>query len=138
MKVPATLVLLLCALLITPVAAQTEQKPKAALGTAGSCEEAKALLDLLRNDVDGEGVIILVARLGDGERSRQINGPRLDAVWSYLHHAGQFPAERLVKAEGEKVGGSGRIDIYAKGRLTLTLTAKRGGDIVGTKSCGAH
>lgn len=133
MKFPAWIVLLLCAGLATPVAALTAQQSKPVLGTTGNVEEAKALLDLLHNEVGDEGVIILVARLGDGETSRKINGPRLYSVWSYLHHAGQFPADRLVKAEGEKVRGPGRIDIYAKGRLMLTLTAQRGRDIVGPR-----
>lgn len=136
MKSYAGMALLLCLALTFPVAAQTEPEAKPALGVAGSCEEAKALLDLLRNDVGDEGVIILVARLGDGEPLRKVNQQRLSNVWSYLHHAGQFPAQRLVKAEGEKARGAGRIDLYAKGRLMLTLTAKRGGDIVGARACG--
>jgi hypothetical protein len=138
MKVITMMVLLLCAVMVTPVAALTEQKSKPVLGMTGNCEEAKALLDLLRNDVGDEGVIILIARLGDGEASRKINGRRLYSVWSYLHHAGQFPSDRLVKAEGEKVVGPSRIEIYAKGRLMLSLTAKTGGDIVGPKTCGIH
>ncbi len=138
MKLPAWIVLLLCAVLAAPAPALTEQKLKPILGVTGNCEEAKALLDLLRNDVGDEGVIILIARLGDGETSRKINGLRLYSVWSYLHHAGQFPSDRLIKAEGEKVRGGGRIEIYAKGRLMLSLTAKPGGDIVGPKTCGTH
>lgn len=138
MKSSVRIVLLLCAVLAAHVSALTAQKSKPAPGKTESCEEAKALLDLLRNDAGNEDVIVLVARSGDGENSRKINGPRLYSVWSYLHHAGQFPADRLVKAEGEKVRGPGRIDIYAKGRLMLTLTAKRGGDIVGPRTCGTH
>lgn len=137
MRFRATITLLLCLAVGLTAAARTGDEPKSVLGVAGTCEEAKALLDLLRKDVGDDGVIVLVARSGEGETSRKINGQRLYAVWSYLHNAGKFPADRLVKAEGEKVRGRGRVELYAKGKLMLVLTAKRGGDIVGVKSCGS-
>jgi hypothetical protein len=128
--------LLLCLAAVSLVTAQTEGELKPVLGMAHTCEEAKALLDLTRNDVGNEGVIVLVARLGDREVSRRLNRQRLFNVWSYLHHAGGFPANRLVKAEGDRVRGFGRMELYAKGRLMLILPAKRQGDIVGVRSCG--
>ena len=116
--------------------ARAREQLKPALGTAKKCEEAKALLDALRNDAGAEGVIILVARLGDGE-SPKLNRRRLYAAWGYLHHAGQFPEGRLVKAEGERVRGRGRVELYAKSKLMLVLMAERpNDDIVGAKSCG--
>ena len=79
----------------------------------------------------------MVARLGDGETSPKVNRRRLYSAWSYLHHAGQFPENRVVKAEGERVRGAGRIELYAKGKLMLVLAAERvNADMVGEKSCG--
>jgi hypothetical protein len=119
------------------IVAQAQEKLVPPLGTAMKCEEAKVLLDVLRYDAGDEGVIILVARRGDGEPSPKINR-RLYSVWSYLHHAGPFPADRLVRAEGERVRGRGRVELYAKGKLMLILAAERpGDDIVGPKSCGS-
>ena len=135
MKLQAN-ILLLVMLITSPAVAYAQQRLDPVLGTVSNCEEGKALLDLLRNETGNEGVIILVARLGDGETSRKVNRERLYNTWSYLHHAGQFPDEKLVKAEGERVRGQGRVELYAKGKLMLVLTAKRNGDIVGVKSCG--
>ena len=131
--------LLLLLALVTPgfpiVQAQTKLDPPP--GTVRKCGEAKAALDLLRNDAGDEGVIILVARPGEGEYSSKVNRRRLYSAWSYLHHAGQFPEDRLVRAEGERVRGRGRVELYAKGKLMLILAAERpGDDIVGLKSCG--
>jgi hypothetical protein len=90
----------------------------------------------VRNLSGDDGIIILIARLGKGEYQRKSNRERLHAVWSYLHHAGQFPEHRIVKAEGDRVSGQGRVEIYANGRLMLSLTSSRKGDIVGRKTCG--
>ena len=136
MKIQTSVFLLLALAIAKPAVVPAQEVLAPILGTAKKYEDAKARLDMLRNEVGGEGVIILVARLGDGEKSRKVNRERLYNVWSYLHHAGQFPESRIVKAEGERARGRGRVDLYAKGKLMLVLTGRRNGDIVGPRTCG--
>ena len=136
MKIQKVFFLLIALAVISCTVADAQGKLEPVLGTSEKCEEAKALLDLLRIEAGDEGVIILVARLGDGEKSRKVNRERLYNVWSYLHHAGQFPESRIIKAEGERARGSGRVELYAKGKLMLVLSGRRNGDIVGPRTCG--
>ena len=137
MKLQMTIFLPVALAAVGCIDAQAQGKLVPTLGTAVKCEEAKALLDVLRNDAEDEGVIILVARLGASDPWPKVNRRRLNSVWSYLHHAGQFPESRLVRAEGERLRGRGRVELYAKGKLMLVLVAERpSDDIVGPKSCG--
>jgi hypothetical protein len=49
------------------------------------------------------GVLVVVARLGDGEGSRELNRRRLYNVREYLKERGGLAADKIVAAEGERV-----------------------------------
>jgi hypothetical protein len=90
--------------------------------------------------------IILVARLGNGERSRELNRRRLYNVQTFLlretkrqllYNVRSFPskhknisAESIVATEGEKVSGYGRVEIYVGGKLLTTLTVLKNEDLM--------
>ena len=71
--------------------------------------------------------IILVARLGKGERSSSLGNRRLAAWVGRLRDWG---ADRLVTAIGERTAGLGRVEIYVSGRLLYTILFKRNAAIV--------
>ncbi len=90
-----------------------------------SGDAAAALLtDINRQAEKTDTPIILVARLGDGETLRLWNRRRLHNV------AARLPsANSIIKTEGDKSKGKGRIEIYLKGQLLYTLLAHRNSDL---------
>jgi len=75
--------------------------------------------------------LIVIARLGDGERNRGLNRRRLHNVRTYLsEYVHARAAETIVTAGGERVSGYGRIELYVGGRLFHVLTLPRNGDLL--------
>lgn len=89
-----------------------------------NCETALALLDaaLIEAQKDKEGYIILIARLGDGEKSQAINRRRLNGTKDYLVRR---TANKVAAAYGERIKGRGRIEIYVTGKMFYVLTYTR-------------
>ena len=71
--------------------------------------------------------LILIARLGDGERTSELNRRRLYTVQKYFIARG-VPLGRLVVAEAERVKGYGRVEIYLRGELVDNLVGERCAD----------
>lgn len=94
----------------------------------GNCEMNAALLDSVRKEAleetNRDGAIILIARLGNGETSRMHSRRRLLIAKDYLIKYG-LPRQRIVAAEGERVDGYGRVELYVAGKLRLVLSANR-------------
>jgi hypothetical protein len=92
----------------------------------GNCETNSAELDDVRNEAIEAtakgGVIIAIARLGNRETSRVHTSRRLLAVKGYLVKYG-VPTRRIVTAEGERVDGYGRVELYVAGKLRNVLLA---------------
>lgn len=109
------------------------QNPNASQKTVPeNCEEHSATLDMMRNEVaSGSGkdsLVIAVARLGNGEISRGLNRRRLYNLGVHWKDYG-LPTERLILAEGERVKGYGRVELYVSGKLFDVLLVKRGKDL---------
>lgn len=68
--------------------------------------------------------IILIARLGTGETWRKWNWRRLHNVSARLNGVKQ-----IIKTEGERIVGKGRVEIYFDGMLLYTLLAHRNRDL---------
>lgn len=96
--------------------------------TPGGCELNAAALDSVRNEaleeVRGNGVVIVIARLGNSETSRVHNRRRLLAVKNYLSKYG-LTSQRVITAEGERMSGYGRVELYVDGKLRTALLANR-------------
>jgi len=94
----------------------------------GNCEMNAALLDSVRNEAleegNRDGAVILIARLGNGETSRVHNRLRLLIAKNYLSKY-SLPVQRIVAAEGERVNGYGRVELYVAGKLRVVLLANR-------------
>jgi hypothetical protein len=98
----------------------------------GTCETRSATLDMTRNEVvSGAGkdrVVIAIARLGDGETSRELNRRRLYNLRVHWNDY-KLPAGTLVTAEGDRAKGLGRIELYVDGKLFDMLVPKPGKDL---------
>jgi hypothetical protein len=93
-----------------------------------NCEMTFQLMEDVRNLIqakaDDKGVVILIARLGKGENSRTLNRRRL-----YNVREGFQVTLRIMKpiviAEGERVNGFGRVEVYLGGKFFGALVAQR-------------
>ena len=79
---------------------------------------------------DEEGYVIAIARLGNGERSPELNRRRLWFARDYLINRRGW--NRVVIASGERVKGLGRVELYVGGKLLYVLLHPKRGYI----SCG--
>jgi hypothetical protein len=88
------------------------------------CESFLALLDYAIMDWRNlEGThLILIARLGTGEYDRKLNLARLRYVEDYL----KKKDVQYVLAEGSRVDGLGKFEVYVGGRLQMSIALKRG------------
>jgi hypothetical protein len=93
------------------------------------CEFNSHTLDSVHHLGGGKGLIIVIARLGGGERSRALNSRRLQNVRAYLTETGwKRDPQTIILAEGERVKGYGRIEFYIHGRLMSVLGVSRNRD----------
>jgi len=103
-----------------------------------NCETYSADIDRMRSVfselIEKSDYLILVARLGRGEKNRDLNRRRLHNVSERVKAAG-IEAKKIVIAEGERVPGLGRIEVYAGGRMVESLRVKRNQDIC-VECCG--
>ena len=104
------------------------QTPYTILGT---CEDNISALSNAHHLAGEEGTIIAIARLGDGERNRELNSRRLHNVRMYLTEFDWHrPPQTLITAEGEPLKGYGRVELYVRGVLFAVLQVKRNQDLL--------
>ena len=77
---------------------------------------------------DPESAIIVVGRLGAGERSHSLAWLRLRAVRTYLSVDKKLTNE-IVLAEGDRAHALGCVEIYVSGQLRTTITVARNRNI---------
>lgn len=128
----AKLVLLSSLLVSTSVTvAQQERTWKPTDPILHNCEMNINLLSNAHHLAGDDTIIIAVARLGTGERNPEINRRRLHNVKAYLTSLGwKRRPETVVTAEGERVNGYGRIEIYVRGGHWATLAVRRNQDLI--------
>ena len=127
--------LLILALCVASAAGTVAQNQSASdpltLQPPDNCEGNSARLDVVRNKSRAAGenkVSIAVARLGSSEQSRELNRRRLYTIRSYLTAMG-LSSQRLITAEGERVQGYGRVELYIGGELVEVLAVERCQDL---------
>jgi hypothetical protein len=88
-------------------------------------DAAASLLDDVRRQAQTvDKPIILIARLGTGETLRKWNLRRLHNVAARL-----YGVKQIIKAEGERIDGKGRVEIYFDGMILYTLLAHLNRDL---------
>ncbi|HEX6731231.1 MAG TPA: hypothetical protein VF074_14500, partial [Pyrinomonadaceae bacterium] len=93
---------------------QVETKPT-------NCEFNIAVLTGAHRMAGDAGLVIMIARLGKGETKRELNRRRLHNARTFLIEFGQRAPQTIVTAEGERVNGYGRVELYAVGKLFHVL-----------------
>jgi len=127
-------IVLMSALLIGVVVAQDRAEPPIPFAFSqepANCETNRIRFDSyakqFRTTVDNHsGVIIAIARLGASERSGGLNRSRLYIVRATLIEDLGLREEDVVTAEGARVNGYGRVEIYIGGKLIDSLLVKHG------------
>jgi hypothetical protein len=111
-----------------------QSKPLAQMvveGNASSCESNAASFDNLAGFLRStEERLFVIARLGDGERSRDLNRRRLHNVRTYFKDGWpQIDPKRFVYANGDPVEGEGQVQFYLGSTLIQVSLIKRRKDI---------
>lgn len=103
--------------------AQTDLKPT-------NCENHIKMLEGA-NDVAGkDGLIILIARPGAGDTKPEISGRRLYSARAYLTDYLRLRSPKtIVTAEGDRVEGYGRLEIYVAGKLYQVLAIRANAEL---------
>ena len=103
-----------------------------------NCEQYSADIDRMTQDfselIGKSDFIVLVARLGKGETNRRFNQRRLHNIRERILARGIDP-KKFVIAEGEKVSGLGRVEVYAGGKLIEVFPVPRNRDVC-VECCG--
>lgn len=110
-------------------AAQEAKAPKPFFDTYNNCESNISWLDYVHSEAGESGLVIAIARLGDGEQPRRLNQRRLHNVRLYLEKVRGRAPKTLIVAEGEQVQGRGRVEFYVGGKLMGTLSVGRAQDL---------
>lgn len=94
-----------------------------------NCEYNISLLAAAHYEAGESGLIIAISRLGAGE-SKDISQRRLHNVRAFLSEYQKARApETVILAEGERVKGFGRVELYVKGSLHSVMVLKRNADL---------
>ena len=122
---------LLLIFLFSTVATCTAQTPLMTVESNHSaCEVNAASFDNLANLLgSNKERMFIVARLGKGEWSRDLNRRRLSNVRTYFTTNWKIDQARFTFAVGSRVDGEGRVEFYVGSTFWLVSYVKRGRDI---------
>lgn len=116
----------------TTAGATQESRPtKPIVRNDNNCESNKAYFDYVAASAGEDELIILIARLGDEETSRAYTRRRLYNISTYLNYIREIPKERIIRAEGERIRGRGRVEVYVRGKLMIVFSVGRNQDLAG-------
>jgi hypothetical protein len=117
--------LLLClALLIDVTPAISQTLASVTPDKPINCETFQAHLDhaIIEWAKHKETHLILIARLGTGEKDHRLSRARLVYIEDYL----KSHEVRYLLAEGSRVKGFGRLEVYVGGRLAMSIPIVKG------------
>lgn len=124
-------VLLVCA---STAAAQDVSRPAGSAqinmeAKPTNCEFHIATLDAAHDQAGRDGLVIVIARLGDGEQRLDLNRRRLHNVRTYLVEFAHRSPDMTITAEGESAKGYGRVELYVGGKLFYVLMIRPNADL---------
>ena len=120
-KLVLAVAVVVCCAISQVNALQVLQRPEPIIVYGSNNETTKAELDLLAEKAGKDKLIILIARLGRREFSRRLSQQRLRTVREYLRFTRAMSENRLITAEGERVGDFGRVEAYLDGKLIMVF-----------------
>ena len=106
----------------TVPSSQVETKPT-------NCEFNVSVLTGAHRTAGDTGLVIMIARLGTGETRQELNRRRLHNARTFLAEFGQRVPQTIVVAEGDRVDGYGRVELYVDGKLFHVLMIRRDDDL---------
>lgn len=101
---------------------QIETKPS-------NCEFNVSVLTGAHRVAGEDGLVIMIVRLGRREVSRELNRRRLHNARTFLTEFGHRNPKTIVTAEGGRVDGYGRVELYVGGKLFYVLMVGPNGDL---------
>lgn len=101
---------------------QVETKPT-------NCEFNVSVLTGAHRTAGDSGLVIMIARLGTRETRKELNDRRLHNARTFLIEFGQRVPQTIVTAEGDRVDGYGRVELYVGGKLFHVLLMSRDDDL---------
>jgi hypothetical protein len=132
MKISQLLFGCFLALTVSSVMAQQGFGRLMELGPA-RCHDYGAFLDVVHQGTAPDQLMIVIARLGDGDIRSNLNLRRLENVRAYwtkfLYEEHRRKPETIILAEGERVAGHGRLEFYVGGKLVGVLKVSRNADL---------
>lgn len=134
------LLCIICLMIVTLLAVKAQQRPNSDKLNAsiedlpGGCEFNNSVLDVIAQRTADDEIIIVIAHLGKGENRKNLNYRRLHNVKTFLTEfltdaAVRRKPKTVITAEGERVNGYGRIELYIKGKLYDVLKVKPNADL---------
>ena len=97
------------------------------------CASRTAIISGITQRAPADSLIIVIARLGDGDTRPNLNHRRLHNVrtyWTeYLNPEGRRRPETIILAEAERIRGYGRLEFYVGGRLEWVMKVARNADL---------
>jgi hypothetical protein len=93
------------------------------------CQFRTPMLDYIDQDAKTDGLIIVIARLGDGDIRPNLNWRRLYNVRAYWTEFRRRKSETIILAEGARVKGYGQMEFYLGGNLVYVLKIARNSDV---------
>jgi|SRR5215213_2380490 len=94
-----------------------------------NCEYNVSILTGAHRVAGDDGLVIIIARLGSGETKRELIQRRLHNARTFLVVFGNRSPKTIVTAEGDRVDGYGRVELYAGGKLFDALVVGRNADL---------
>ena len=104
--------------------------PDRPLNCEMNLQHLEDLRQMLANQANRDGLLIIVARLGNGEKQRDLSRRRLHNVRDGLTTNLGINVRQLVVAEGERVRGYGRVEFYLAGELVGALPVRRNSHVI--------
>ena len=125
-------VLCLCLLISGfAVAAQDPSDDRVHVIGPGFCQDNEVTLDVIAQNTPADGLLIVIARLGQKEARAGLNRRRLHNVRTFwTEFRNKRKPETIILAEGERVKDHGRLEVYVGGKLAVILKLKRDVDLI--------
>jgi hypothetical protein len=123
---------------LTALCSQEPELPQYLIKDDGSgCEIfAVYLLELKERLAQKDERIFVIAQLGNGETTDQINRARLNQIKAWFEGLG-LKTEKLILASGERVQGQGRIKMYVGNQFYLLGIAPKNAVLCVGERCEA-
>ncbi len=105
---------------------QTGDSPR--VSEPATCESFATIIDNAAIEwlqQDGTYLIVIV-HVGDGERG-YLAKSRLNSIKNYL---ARYKSSRIVTAEGDRIRGLGRVELYLGGKLKTIIFVKKNSPVV--------